>query len=174
MSSAAPSKGDKRVKVDRLKIARQWGRKKLGWTAREQSKQAALKNKDKKKEEPKLDKDGKKKKGPRFISKVQLRPLPATPISQGVAVGTKKGHTVLRRKRVSRIHRVSKRGKFVKELIREVAGFAPYERRVMELLKNGLDKRALKLAKKRVGSHQRAKVKREELSTVLRKARAAH
>lgn len=30
-------------------------------------------------------------------------------------------------------------------MIREVAGFAPYERRVMELLKVGKDKRALKV-----------------------------
>ncbi|RKP06302.1 ribosomal protein L36e, partial [Thamnocephalis sphaerospora] len=47
--------------------------------------------------------------------------------------------------------RLGSRTKFVRELIREVAGFAPYERRVMELLKNGKDKRARKLAKKRVG-----------------------
>ena len=44
----------------------------------------------------------------------------------------------------------SKRRQHVKAVIREVAGFAPYERRCMELLKNGLDKRALKLCKKRV------------------------
>jgi hypothetical protein len=31
-----------------------------------------------------------------------------------------------------------------------VAGFAPYEKRVMEFLRNGKDKRARKLAKKRV------------------------
>ena len=44
----------------------------------------------------------------------------------------------------------TKRVKFVRSIIREVAGFAPYERRVMELLKNSKDKRARKLAKKRV------------------------
>lgn len=48
-------------------------------------------------------------------------------------------------------HQVAtKRSKFVKSIVREVAGFAPYERRVMELLKNSKDKRARRLAKKRV------------------------
>ena len=45
---------------------------------------------------------------------------------------------------------MGKRRKLAKHIIREISGFAPYERRVMELLRNGLDKRALKLAKKRV------------------------
>lgn len=34
--------------------------------------------------------------------------------------------------------------------MREVTGFAPYEKRVLELLKVGRDKRALKFIKKRV------------------------
>lgn len=40
--------------------------------------------------------------------------------------------------------------KFVREIVREVAGLAPYEKRVSELLKVGKDKRALKLCKKKV------------------------
>jgi hypothetical protein len=36
------------------------------------------------------------------------------------------------------------------EVVKEVAGLAPYERRVIELLRNSKDKRARKLAKKRV------------------------
>jgi hypothetical protein len=47
---------------------------------------------------------------------------------------------------------LSKKVKFVRDIVREVAGFAPYERRIMELLKVGRDKRALKVAKKKVGS----------------------
>ena len=46
--------------------------------------------------------------------------------------------------------RASKRVKFVRDIIREVAGLAPYEKRVTELLKVGKDKRALKLCKKKV------------------------
>ncbi len=50
------------------------------------------------------------------------------------------------------------RSKFVRGIIREVAGFAPYEKRVMELLKNSKDKRARKLAKKRVRPRNRLSV----------------
>ena len=48
------------------------------------------------------------------------------------------------------VQRLSKRVKFVREIVREVAGLAPYEKRVSELLKVGKDKRALKLCKKKV------------------------
>lgn len=44
----------------------------------------------------------------------------------------------------------SEKKTFVKSVIREVAGFAPYEKRVMELLRNSKDKKARKLTKKRV------------------------
>ena len=67
--------------------------------------------------------------------------------------------------------KTSKRVQFVKGLIREVAGFAPYEKRITELLKVGKDKRALKVAKRKLGTHKRAKKKREEMANVLRKMR---
>ncbi|CAF1966278.1 unnamed protein product [Brassica oleracea] len=52
-----------------------------------------------------------------------------------------------------------------------VAGFAPYEKRTTEFLKVGKDKRALKIAKRKLGTHKRAKRKREEMSSVLCKMR---
>lgn len=55
---------------------------------------------------------------------------------------------------------------FVKEVVREVAGFAPYERRLIDLCRNNLDKRALRLAKRKLRTHGRAKRKREEMSAV--------
>lgn len=45
---------------------------------------------------------------------------------------------------------LTKHAKFVRDLVREVSGFAPYEKRTMELLKISKDKRALKFCKKRV------------------------
>ncbi|KAI8051587.1 ribosomal protein L36e [Syncephalis plumigaleata] len=92
-------------------------------------------------------------------------------------VGKNKGFPttprVLKAKPASTKGRLGPRTKFVRELIREVAGFAPYERRVMELLKNGKDKRARKLAKKRLGTFGRAKNKVEELTNAIAESRRA-
>ena len=71
----------------------------------------------------------------------------------------------------------TKHNKFVRDLVREVVGFSPYEKRAMELLRISRDKRALKFLKKKLGGHIRGKRKREELGQVLvqqRKAAAAH
>ena len=48
--------------------------------------------------------------------------------------------------------KLNKRVAFVREVISEVAGFSPYEKRVMELLKVGKEKRALKLLKVKLGA----------------------
>ena len=68
---------------------------------------------------------------------------------------------------------LAKRTKVVREIIREVTGFAPYERRTLELLKVGKDKRARKFAKRRLGTMLRAKRKIEELTNVLMAQRRA-
>ena len=44
----------------------------------------------------------------------------------------------------------TKRARFIRDTVREVVGFAPYEKRMMELLRMHKDKRCLKFAKKRV------------------------
>jgi hypothetical protein len=44
---------------------------------------------------------------------------------------------------------------FVRDIVKEVMGFAPYERRMMEVLRLGKEKRAQRFAKKRLGTHQR-------------------
>ncbi|EMS49232.1 60S ribosomal protein L36-2 [Triticum urartu] len=99
---------------------------------------------------------------------------PSQPKS-GLFVGINKGHVVTKRelppRPSDRKGKGTKRVHFVRNLIREVAGFAPYEKRITELLKVGKDKRALKVAKRKLGTHKRAKKKREEMSSVLRKMR---
>lgn len=72
-----------------------------------------------------------------------------------------------------RCGRLTKHTKFMWDMIWAVCGFAPYERRAMELLKVSKDNRALKLIKKRVGKHIGAKRIREELSIVLAAMRKA-
>ncbi|XP_068961182.1 large ribosomal subunit protein eL36-like [Petaurus breviceps papuanus] len=88
-----------------------------------------------------------------------------------MAMGLNKGHKVMKnilKPRPCCHHgRLTKHTKFVRDMIREVCGFSPYERWAMELLKVSKDKRALKFIKKRVETHIRAKRKKEELSNVL-------
>ena len=55
-------------------------------------------------------------------------------------------HTGRRRRALLRPpQKLNKRVAFVREIVREVAGYAPYEKRTMELLKVGKEKRALKV-----------------------------
>eukprot|EP00300_Choanocystis_sp_HF-7_P029925 c3811_g1_i1.p2 GENE.c3811_g1_i1~~c3811_g1_i1.p2 ORF type:complete len:100 (+),score=9.32 c3811_g1_i1:39-338(+) len=95
----------------------------------------------------------------------------------GIAVGLKKGHVVQKIKPknpapVSGKGKLNKRRNACREVVREVVGFAPYEKRLLELLKIGKDKKTLKLAKARLGTHLRGKRKREEMSAVLRAQRS--
>lgn len=58
----------------------------------------------------------------------------------------------------------------IRELIREVVGFTPLERKMMELIRTGVptkEKRANKLARARLGSYKRAVVKRAEVDRIL-------
>ncbi|KDQ29393.1 hypothetical protein PLEOSDRAFT_1070894 [Pleurotus ostreatus PC15] len=88
---------------------------------------------------------------------------PTTPLERPARPSTRKGVS-------------SQKTQFVRSVIREVAGFSPYERRVMELLRNSKDKRARKLTKKRVsvGTLLRSKRKLEELGNIIQESRRAH
>merc|ERR1712006_16901 len=108
------------------------------------------------------------------MGKTRRRDISMAPT--GYAYGMNRGKIVTRQeKKVTPAQRkgtLGKRTKFVRDVVREVVGFAPYERRMMDLLKNGKEKRALKVAKQRLGTHKRSKAKRDEMQTVVRMARA--
>ncbi len=69
-----------------------------------------------------------------------------------------------------RAGKLGKRVSFVREVIREVAGFAPFERKMIELIRTGdagKEKKALKIARRRLGAHNRACRKRDEMNNVI-------
>merc|ERR1719188_1990321 len=100
------------------------------------------------------------------------------PAGTGIAAGRGRGHatTPLAQKvrPSNRKGMMTKSRAIAKEVIRETVGFAPYERRVMELLKIGTAqsvKRSLKYAKKRLGTLRRGRKKREEMEKAIQAAR---
>ncbi|GMM33402.1 ribosomal 60S subunit protein L36A [Saccharomycopsis crataegensis] len=96
----------------------------------------------------------------------------------GIAVGLNKGHVVTSKAVAPKISyrkgALSKRTSFVRDIVREVGGLAPYERRLIELLRNSGEKRAKKLAKKRLGTLKRAKAKLEEINKIMAEQRRHH
>jgi len=112
--------------------------------------------------------------------RIKRQPKFETPLRhvEGLAVGVKKvkGFKVTKRTVANppsrRRGRPSETRKLVKGVIREVCGFAPYERRIMELLRNGLEKRALKLSKRKLGGHHRGIAKKNELTLAIKRMKA--
>merc|ERR1712066_787993 len=93
---------------------------------------------------------------------------------EGYAVGLNKGFLVTRS--TKRVRHTARRGgervELLSKVIKSVAGFAPYEKRALEMYKVGntkLDKRANKFLKKRLGTWGRSKRKTEELTNFLKK-----
>ena len=93
-------------------------------------------------------------------------------MAKGLAMGIDKGH-ILTKIEISsntKEKRPRKRIQVIRKVIHEITGHAPYERKVMEILKqskaNG-QKLAYKLLKKSLGTHRRALRKREELATAV-------
>ncbi|ODV94173.1 hypothetical protein PACTADRAFT_86392 [Pachysolen tannophilus NRRL Y-2460] len=96
-------------------------------------------------------------------------------LGYGIAVGSNKGFKTTPKEVAPKISyrkgALSKRTAFVRSIVKEVSGLAPYERRVIELIRNAGEKRAKKLAKKRLGTHLRARKKVEEMNKVIAESR---
>merc|ERR1712080_464631 len=96
-------------------------------------------------------------------------------VKSGIAAGLNKGHKVspkeVKPKISYRKGASSKRTTFVRSIVKEVSGLAPYERRLIELIRNAGEKRAKKLAKKRLGTHKRSLRKVEEMNKVIAESR---
>eukprot|EP01016_Furgasonia_blochmanni_P054337 TRINITY_DN8944_c0_g1_i3.p1 TRINITY_DN8944_c0_g1~~TRINITY_DN8944_c0_g1_i3.p1 ORF type:complete len:122 (+),score=45.29 TRINITY_DN8944_c0_g1_i3:81-446(+) len=102
-------------------------------------------------------------------------------IMKGTLVGLNKGFVVTRISKKFANYRPSyrkgrkgKRVTTIRNIIREVVGLAPYEKRITELLRTGSlkdGKKAYKLAKRKLGTHRRGLHKREELENLLRAQR---
>ena len=102
-------------------------------------------------------------------------------MAKGLAVGLNKGFITTkisdkkkRERPVLRKGKLGKRVSLIRQIVKEIAGFAPYEKRIMELLKTGLakdNKKALKIAKRRLGTILRGKNKRAEIEEIVRQQR---
>merc|ERR1712167_267843 len=94
---------------------------------------------------------------------------------EGLSIGLNKGFatTKITRKRPSqRRSGMNARIENITKTVKTVAGFAPYEKRSIEMYKVGntkLDKRANRFLKKRLGSLRRSKKKSEDLQLYVKK-----
>ena len=94
-------------------------------------------------------------------------------MAKGLAVGLNKGHVVSSIEVSSKSVKSTtprKRVTLIRKVIGEISGRSPYERKIIELLKQkkaNSNKKAYKLAKKSLGTHKRATRKRNELTELL-------
>jgi large subunit ribosomal protein L36e len=96
-------------------------------------------------------------------------------MAKGLAVGLNKGHVVTSIEipswRPGRNPR--KRVNLIRKVVAEIAGRSPYERKIIELLKQkkaNSNKKAYKMAKRSLGTHKRAQKKRNELTDFISRA----
>ena len=103
----------------------------------------------------------------------------------GIFVGLNKGHIVTKpkahpnafKKNLSmRKGRLHPRVQAIRDVMVEVTGLSPFQRKMMEMLKTGdsvKEKKAVRIARKRTGSHQRAQKIRDKLALLIQAQDAA-
>ena len=95
----------------------------------------------------------------------------------GLFVGLNKGRTAnlptrstWKSRPVLKKGKISKRAHAVRQVIREVAGFSPIEKRMMEMIRTEVaskEKKAVKHCRAKFGTHRRALMKRDELVRII-------
>ena len=97
----------------------------------------------------------------------------------GVHVGLNKGFIVTKVKGATDAHKNQKsyrKGKLhprvaaVRAVVNEICGLAPYERKMLEMIRTGNQKKeksAVKQARRRLGSQRRAQAKRDQMIAVI-------
>ena len=100
-------------------------------------------------------------------------------VKSGYFVGINHGHIVTKPKqdpdhRKSQLSfrkgRLHKRVEGIRAVVNEICGLAPYERKMMEMLRTGdatKEKKAVRLARRKLGQHGRGLHKRDMIATVL-------
>ncbi len=100
-------------------------------------------------------------------------------VKSGFFVGLNHGHIVTKpakpdHRKTNASHRKgrsTKRVLAVRSVISEIAGFSPYERKIIEMLRTGdatKEKKAVKLARKKLGQQKRARRKIDQLANALK------
>ena len=72
--------------------------------------------------------------------------------------------------------RLHPRVKAIRDVMVEVTGLSPFQRKMMEMIKTGdatKEKKAVRVARKRTGSHQRAQLIRDKISSIIMAQQAA-
>lgn len=101
-------------------------------------------------------------------------------VKTGLFVGLNHGHVVTKPKddpnhrRVNTSHRKGRNNKrllAVRSVVNEISGFNPYERKILEMLRTGdasKEKKAVRMARRKLGQHKRAKRKIDNLANALK------
>ena len=103
-------------------------------------------------------------------------------VKSGYFVGLNHGHIVTKpadpnHRRTNASHRkgrATKRVLAVRSVVQEIAGLNPYERKVIEMLRTGdatKEKKAVKMARKKLGQQKRARRKIDQLAAILKAMR---
>jgi large subunit ribosomal protein L36e len=95
----------------------------------------------------------------------------------GLFVGLNKGFIVNKMNKNTRKEKISyrkgalgSRVAFVREVVREIVGLNPYEKKMVELIRTGnssKEKKAYKVAKQRLGTHRRALIKKADIEKII-------